>query len=309
MPVTIANALAGGFKAYLAPEDTPLPTLTDLALDFEVNEKQTITITGTPTGGDFTLEIVYADGSSETTAAIAYDATAADVKAALAALDNLAATDMTATGGALPGTPVVIEFIGAYANTVMNLLIANAAGLTGGTAPAIAITRTQTGRLWTPLPDPMGDTEVAWNDEREELRSAYSKHRNYSVITALGIDSVKFPIKESDLDAMNLGMLSTLKAVTAAGAGTAGYEKLSQATKDSDIPYYSLILQKRGPVATGWGQFVHLFRVRRKLTGSLKSGSAVTQIPIEFEVFADADATPEFSCAHFYEYIADATGA
>src|SRR3954465_8763162 len=49
------------------------------------NEVQTITVTGTPTGGTFTLTY-----STQTTAAIAYNATAAAVQTALEALSNIA---------------------------------------------------------------------------------------------------------------------------------------------------------------------------------------------------------------------------
>jgi hypothetical protein len=66
----------------------------------DVNEAQTVTITGTPTGGTFTLTY-----SGQTTAAIAYNANAAAVQSALEALSNLAPGDVTVTGGPGPGTP------------------------------------------------------------------------------------------------------------------------------------------------------------------------------------------------------------
>ena len=98
------------------------------------NEVQRITITGTPTGGTFTLTIF-----GETTAPIAFNANAAAVEAALEALDAFAAADVAATGGALPGTAVDVTFGGAYAGLNLPLMTINIAGLTGGT-PAAAIT-------------------------------------------------------------------------------------------------------------------------------------------------------------------------
>ena len=69
------------------------------------NEQQTVTVTGTPTGGTFTL--TYAGA---TTAAIPFGATSAQVVTALEALPNIGAGNVTGSGGALPGTPVVITF-------------------------------------------------------------------------------------------------------------------------------------------------------------------------------------------------------
>jgi hypothetical protein len=103
------------------------------------NEQQTITVTGAPTGGTFTL--TYAGA---TTAAIAYNAAAAAVTAALEALPNIGAGNVVATGGALPGTPVVVTFQNALGRqNVAQMTAAHA--FTGGTSPAIAVTTTTAG--------------------------------------------------------------------------------------------------------------------------------------------------------------------
>lgn len=99
------------------------------------SEVQRITITGTPTGGTFTLTF---DG--QTTAPIAYNASAATVVAALIALSNIDAAEVTGSGGALPGSAVDITFAGQYAGVNAVLMTASGAGLTGGTSPAVAIT-------------------------------------------------------------------------------------------------------------------------------------------------------------------------
>jgi hypothetical protein len=104
------------------------------------NEQQTITITGTPTGGTFTLTY-----NGQTTGNIAYNASAANVVTALEALSNIGAGDVTATGGALPGTPVVVTFANALAGANQPLMTANAAGLTGGTSPAVTVAETTPG--------------------------------------------------------------------------------------------------------------------------------------------------------------------
>lgn len=110
------------------------------------NEVQTISITGSPTGGTFTLSFTNPwTGAVETTAAIAYNASAAAVQAALLALDAFESGDLACTGGALPGTAVVVTFGGRYANRPVSAISASGAGLTGGSSPAAAVAETTAG--------------------------------------------------------------------------------------------------------------------------------------------------------------------
>jgi hypothetical protein len=88
------------------------------------NETQQITVSGSPSEGSFTLTF---DG--ETTAAIDYDATAAEVDAALEALSNIAVGDVTCTGGPLPGTAIDVEFTGNQAATDVAEMTASSSGL------------------------------------------------------------------------------------------------------------------------------------------------------------------------------------
>jgi len=106
-----------------------------------VNEVQTVSITGSPTGGTFTLNY-----GGQTTAPIAYDATAAEVDAALEALSNIGAGGVSCTGGDLPDTPVVVEFTGALAGQDVALMTIDDSGLTGGTSPAGSVAETTGGR-------------------------------------------------------------------------------------------------------------------------------------------------------------------
>ena len=106
-----------------------------------INEKQTVTITGTPTGGSFTL-----DFGTGTPATVAFGADAAAVKTALVTLDGITTNDVNVTGGALPGTPVVIEFIGALDGTDVNMLTIDTTLLEGGTDPAGSVAETVKGR-------------------------------------------------------------------------------------------------------------------------------------------------------------------
>lgn len=105
-------------------------------LGLRTSEVQTITITGTPTGGTFTLTF-----AGSTTAPIAYNATAATVQSALEALDSVGVGNVTTTGGALPTTGVVVTFAEDLSGEDVPAITGSAAGLTGGTTPAVVITQ------------------------------------------------------------------------------------------------------------------------------------------------------------------------
>lgn len=73
-----------------------------------LNEIQQIQFDGSPTGGTFTLTF-----SGQTTAGVAYNATAANVQSALEALAPVGAGNLAVVGAA--GGPWQVEFIGALA--------------------------------------------------------------------------------------------------------------------------------------------------------------------------------------------------
>lgn len=101
------------------------------------NEVQQISA-GSRTGGTFTLTF---DG--QTTAPIVWDATAADIKAALESLSNI--DDVTVTGGPLGDTSgaaaALVTFEGDNSATNVPTMTLNATGLSGGTTdPAVSTT-------------------------------------------------------------------------------------------------------------------------------------------------------------------------
>lgn len=104
-------------------------------LGLRSSEQQTVTITGTPTGGTFTLTF-----AGDTTTGIAYNANSAAVQAALEALDSVGAGNVTVTGGPGPSTPWVVTFQGDLAGVNVPAMTGSAAGLTGGTTPAVNVT-------------------------------------------------------------------------------------------------------------------------------------------------------------------------
>lgn len=92
-----------------------------------------IEVTGTPTGGDFTLRF---GGTIEVV--VAYDETAADTATAVQAALQAAGspTTVAGSGGPFPGTPVVLTYSDSYPGHP----VVKTNSLTGGTTPAVAVT-------------------------------------------------------------------------------------------------------------------------------------------------------------------------
>lgn len=106
--------------------------ITTLTSGTTTNEIQTITITGTPTGGTFTLSF-----NGPVTAPIAHNALATAVQTALEGIASIDPGDITVTGSA--GGPYTVTFIGRYGATDVSAIVP-AGSFTGGTSPAIAVT-------------------------------------------------------------------------------------------------------------------------------------------------------------------------
>lgn len=125
-----ANILAGigpSALAFFAPVDTAGPVgATGTA------GVQTVTISGTPTGGTFTLT-----WRGYVTSALAYNAASSAVQAALNALPKGATITVTGTAGG----PYTVNFPAALPQSVMTAT----GSFTGGTSPTVAVTNTTPG--------------------------------------------------------------------------------------------------------------------------------------------------------------------
>ena len=103
-------------------------------------DSQTVSISGTPTGGTFALGY-----GGQITAPIAYNAAASAVQSALQALSAIGSGNLTCSGGPLPGTPVACTFAGTLATGLKSLMAQNSGGLTGGSSPAVSVAHTTPG--------------------------------------------------------------------------------------------------------------------------------------------------------------------
>lgn len=127
---TVSNATTkSGGSWGVGPYDVVAAAGTD--------EVQTVEITGSPTGGSYTLTF---DG--QTTASIPYNANAAAIQAALEALSNVAPGDIVVTGTG----PFTLTFGGEYDDTNVPQTTATAS-LTGGTTPGVTTATTTQGAV------------------------------------------------------------------------------------------------------------------------------------------------------------------
>ncbi len=104
---------------------------------------QTISITGSPTGGTFKLNATPPGGSSTATGSIAYNASAGTVQSALVTI--FGSGNVTCTGGSLPGTAVACTFAGADALQPITLMTKNSTAFSGGSSPNVTVANTTTG--------------------------------------------------------------------------------------------------------------------------------------------------------------------
>lgn len=125
------SAFTGTWTDGVIPSGVALGKIASTGLyapfDGGSSEVQSVVATG-GTAGDFTFEF-----GGETTAPIAYNASAAAVQTALLALTNINEGDVVCTGGPLPTTAVVITFGGQYAGVAVPSLVVTD-NITGGTA-------------------------------------------------------------------------------------------------------------------------------------------------------------------------------
>lgn len=108
------------------------------------DEIQSLAASGPPTAGTFTLTFTDpgVTGASQETNPIAYNATAADVEAALEELPLIGEDNVLCAGGPLPGAPVTITFQNELGKRNIAALVDDDTLLTGGT---VAITTTTPG--------------------------------------------------------------------------------------------------------------------------------------------------------------------
>lgn len=137
----VASVAAGQWISYAPPGSiitgaSGLTKGSSYLLDHGTDEVQTVTVTGIPTGGTFTL--TYAGVAS---VAIAYNAAGATVQAALEGITGIGAGNVTVTGTG----PYTVTFKNVLGGLDVSPLALGTNALTGGTAPSVSVVETTPG--------------------------------------------------------------------------------------------------------------------------------------------------------------------
>jgi hypothetical protein len=104
------------------------------------NDQQTVTVTGSPTGGSFALS-----GGPLTSSITPVWNDTAQTLAAKIAVALAAGASVVCTGGPFPGTGIVCTWTGALGNSPQNVVALGTNLLTGGSSPSVTIAHTTVG--------------------------------------------------------------------------------------------------------------------------------------------------------------------
>jgi RHS repeat-associated protein len=123
-----------GGTAWVRPGSIPTGSNTVLVTTYSyaASALQAIQLSGSPTGGTFTLSF-----GGDTTVPIAFNAPAATVQADLAALTSIGSGNVVVS--AYPGGGWQVLFTGSLAGGYQSALSADGSGLTGGSSPGVSV--------------------------------------------------------------------------------------------------------------------------------------------------------------------------
>lgn len=119
---------------------------TAVVVQARYNERQSVTITGTPTGGTFVLRF-----GGQNTSPLNWNCTSSQMQTALEALSSIGAGNVVVTGGPGPGTAFTVEFQGTLAYLSQANITLQTNSLTGGSSPSVAIAEIKDGSTWTTI--------------------------------------------------------------------------------------------------------------------------------------------------------------
>jgi len=187
---------------YIAPAGTIAPTPAELKdLDPETFGCQvtTITVTGSPTSGTYTITV-----DSETTDALDYDATLSEIQLALEELDTVGSGNVVVGGGPLPGTPVTLTFVGGLQGKAVT--VSAAESFTGGTDPEIAAATTKAVNGWKTVGHTSREEmpEFGYDGGDSEVRGTWQNAQLRRVQTEVPADYVTMQLHQWDALGLSL---------------------------------------------------------------------------------------------------------
>lgn len=238
----VLNAAVG--YVYTAPVGTAAPTPAALkTLDLNVYGAQvyTLKITGNPTAGTFTLT-----AGSQTTAAIAYNASASVVQAALALLTSVGAGNVSVTGTSiLDANGFDVSWIGTKFGTAITTT--GTPTFTGGTAPAISLVIKSAAGIWKPVGHTSRGTlpEFGFDGDTTEIRGSWQKKKLREIQTDDPVDYVSVTLHQ--LDKESLALYYGPNAST-----TSGVFGVSSTSQNANVEVAGLIIVVDGTQRLGF---------------------------------------------------------
>src|SRR6266851_2233169 len=129
-PTSSVDVGTNGGTAYTRPStpDARSDTVLRGDIGYAGDNVQQVQLTGSPTGGTFTLTF-----NGQTTSAIAYNASAATVQSALQALSTIGSGNALVAQAS--GLSWNVRFASTLAGSVQAAITGNGSGLTGGSSP------------------------------------------------------------------------------------------------------------------------------------------------------------------------------
>ena len=238
----VLNAAVG--YVYIAPTGTAAPTPAALKLinpDTYGAQVQTVKVTGTPTSGTFTLTV-----GAQTTTAIAYNAAASVVQAALAALSSVGTGNVVVTGALLSDTNG-FDVTWALGKAATAQTITGTATFTGGTSPAVAVTVKSALTGWKSVGHTSRGTlpEFGFDGDTTEVRGSWQKKKLREIQTDDPIDYLTVVLNQFDKDALGLYYGPNASA-------TPGVFGVSSAGQNANAETAGLVIIQDGDVRLGF---------------------------------------------------------
>lgn len=197
----VLNAAVGYVFTGTVGTAPPTPAaLKTLDLNSYGAQIQTLKITGTPTGGTFTLTV-----GGQTTSALPYNATTAQVQAALALLTTVGTGNVLVTGTLISdANGFDISWVGTKFGT--SLTLTSTPTLTGGTTPLAPVTLKTAGSGWKPVGHTSRGTlpEFGFEGDNTEIRGSWQKKKLREIQTDDPIDYLTVVLHQMDKDSLAL---------------------------------------------------------------------------------------------------------
>ena len=205
------NVGTNGGSSWTIP--TSPPSRSDSVLETtyfcSADAVQTVTLTGGPTGGTFTLTF-----GGDTTSSIAYNASAATVQSDLAALGSIGCGNVVVTTGINGGWQV--RFTGSLAGTFESQLTASGSGLTCGTSPGVSVSTLSLGGDNGNVIDTTDPDDIDTRDYYNPLGQVVQEVQDFTTgaITASSNKTTDYAYNSAGMTSLTAAMLNSDSTIT-----------------------------------------------------------------------------------------------